>query len=202
MSRAKASSQNSENILKAALELFSKKGYNGTSIDAIAEKVGITKGAIYWHFKDKLSLYNAVDNYSSEQWDKKVTQPISKISDPKLKLESLIKNTFEFCHKNPMIFDFMMTFLEGPLVLQSRMRKKVIDSYAGERAIIAGIISDGIKQGQFKNVDPMTFATFLVGATDGILIQWSLDRSSVDLDLEASVILRVLFEGLEKGSKQ
>jgi AcrR family transcriptional regulator len=202
MSRAESSVQIRENILRAALELFSEKGYNGTSIDAIAEKVGITKGAIYWHFKDKLALYNAVDNYSSEQWDKEVTEPISEISDPKLKLESLIKNTFEFCQKNPMIFDFMMTFLEGPLVLQSRMRKKVIGSYAGEREIIAGIISDGIRQGQFKNVDPMTFATFLVGATDGILIQWSLDRSSVNLDREASVIIRVLFEGLERDSKK
>ena len=202
MSREKASTQSRENILRAALELFSKKGYNGTSIDAIAEEVEITKGAIYWHFKDKHALYNAVDNYVSEQWDKMVTQSISKISDPKLQLKSLIENTFEFCHKNPMIFDFMMTFLEGPLVLQSKMRKKVISGYADDRSIIAGIISDGIRQGQFKNVDPTTFATFLVGATDGILIQWSLDRSSVDLDLEASVILRVLFEGLEEGSKQ
>jgi AcrR family transcriptional regulator len=202
MSRARASIRNRENILRAALELFSKKGYNGTSIDAIATKVGITKGAIYWHFKDKLALYDAVDSYSSEQWDKKVTKPISKISDPKRKLKSLIENTFDFCQKNPMIFDFMMTFLEGPLALQSRMRKKVIGSYAGERAIIAGIISDGIKQRQFKNVDPMTFAAFLVGATDGILIQWSLDRSSVDLDRGASIILRVLFEGLEMDSRQ
>lgn len=199
MSPKKSNGQVREEILGAALEVFSKKGYNGTSMDEIAHKVGITKGAIYWHFKNKVDLYNAVDSYSSEQWDRIVTKPISNIDDPRAKLERLIRNTFEFCHKNPMIFDFMMTFLKGPLVLQSRMRKKVVESYAGDRSLLADIISDGIRKGQFRNIDPTSCAVFLVGAIDGILIQWSLDKSNVNLNQTSSTLLRVLLEGLEKG---
>jgi AcrR family transcriptional regulator len=187
-----------DEVLEAALEAFSKKGFKGTSLDEIAEMVGITKGAIYWHFKNKVDLYNAVDEFATKQWDSFVLEPLRGVADPKTKLEKVIKGTFEFCSANPMVFDFMMTFLEGPLVLQSKMRKKVIDSYVLDRTFMAGIISDGIKKGQFKDVEPMVCASFLVGAVDGILIQWSLDRSSIDLNRMSSVIQRVLFQGLQK----
>src|SRR4051794_35919462 len=40
-------------ILDAALKLFTSQGYSNTSIDAIAAQAGVTKGAIYHHFKTK-----------------------------------------------------------------------------------------------------------------------------------------------------
>lgn len=47
-------------ILFAALELFADNGYNGTSIANICKKANLTKGAIYWHFKDKEDLYESL----------------------------------------------------------------------------------------------------------------------------------------------
>lgn len=46
-----------DRILYAALEIFSDKGYDTSSISEICKKADITKGALYWHFKDKLDLY-------------------------------------------------------------------------------------------------------------------------------------------------
>jgi len=45
------------NILNAALELFHEKGYARTTLEQIARKAGMTRGAIYWHFKDKADLF-------------------------------------------------------------------------------------------------------------------------------------------------
>ncbi len=42
-----------ERILEAAAELFAERGYNGTSMTAIAESLGATKPFVYYHFKDK-----------------------------------------------------------------------------------------------------------------------------------------------------
>jgi len=47
-------------ILEVALEIFSKKGYENTSLEEIAQKVEITKPAIYYHFKNKNELYNQI----------------------------------------------------------------------------------------------------------------------------------------------
>ncbi len=43
-------------ILKAALDLFSKKGYDKTTFEDIAVRIKLTKGAVYWHFSSKPEL--------------------------------------------------------------------------------------------------------------------------------------------------
>ncbi len=53
-------SNKKEQIMLTAARHFSRYGYEGISLDAIAEEVGITKPAIYYHFKDKAGLYEAV----------------------------------------------------------------------------------------------------------------------------------------------
>jgi len=47
-------------ILKVAEELFSEKGFNGTSINLIAKKAGVNKALIYYHFKDKDDIINSL----------------------------------------------------------------------------------------------------------------------------------------------
>ena len=45
-----------EDILDAALDVMSEKGYSRMTFVDIAERIGLTKGAVYWHFKNKKSL--------------------------------------------------------------------------------------------------------------------------------------------------
>ncbi len=47
-------------ILSAALDLFSEKGYSRTTFVDVAERIGMTKGAVYWHFRDKPALLAAL----------------------------------------------------------------------------------------------------------------------------------------------
>jgi TetR/AcrR family transcriptional regulator, acrAB operon repressor len=47
-------------LLDAAERLFQAHGVAGTSLQAIAQAAGATRGAVYWHFKDKADLFNAM----------------------------------------------------------------------------------------------------------------------------------------------
>ncbi|ACM93427.1 transcriptional regulator, TetR Family Member [Nautilia profundicola AmH] len=49
-----------EDILKTALKLFANRGYENTSLEEVANKIGITKPAIYYYFKNKKALYNEI----------------------------------------------------------------------------------------------------------------------------------------------
>jgi len=49
-------------ILDSALDLFSEKGYGRTTLNDIAERAGFTRGAVYWHFKDKVELFIAMSD--------------------------------------------------------------------------------------------------------------------------------------------
>jgi TetR/AcrR family acrAB operon transcriptional repressor len=47
-------------ILDAAERVFSRRGVSRTSLDDVARAAGVTRGAIYWHFKDKADLFDAM----------------------------------------------------------------------------------------------------------------------------------------------
>jgi TetR/AcrR family acrAB operon transcriptional repressor len=47
-----------ENILRGALKTFSEKGLARARLEDIAKEVGVTRGAIYWHFENKLQLFS------------------------------------------------------------------------------------------------------------------------------------------------
>jgi AcrR family transcriptional regulator len=51
-----------QNILDAALAVFNRKGFVRSTLSDIAKEAGITRGAIYWHFKDKANLFQALSD--------------------------------------------------------------------------------------------------------------------------------------------
>ena len=56
-----------QEILLKALEHFSQKGYATTTLDEIAKDLNITKPAIYYHYKNKMTLYNEIFKYFFDQ---------------------------------------------------------------------------------------------------------------------------------------
>lgn len=56
-------------MLDAAEEVFSRRGYAQATFQEIAEQAGLTRGAIYWHFKDKEALLDAVLHRAPLPWD-------------------------------------------------------------------------------------------------------------------------------------
>lgn len=56
-----------ENLLESALDVMSEKPFSSVSMNEIAERIGLSKGAIYWHFKNKNDiLINLVENLCSQ----------------------------------------------------------------------------------------------------------------------------------------
>lgn len=53
-----------QQILDTAYDLFATKGWDSTNLQDIADQLGITRGPIYYYFKSKLDLFNAVVEYS------------------------------------------------------------------------------------------------------------------------------------------
>ncbi|VGO20273.1 TetR family transcriptional regulator [Pontiella sulfatireligans] len=56
-----------QRILDAALKVFSEKGYSKATFVDVASEIGLTKGAVYWHFKTKPELLAAVVAYGEEK---------------------------------------------------------------------------------------------------------------------------------------
>ena len=61
--------QTKEKILNAALSLFAENGYDGTSVEQIAELVGIKAPSLYKHFKGKEDILNALIDIAEELYE-------------------------------------------------------------------------------------------------------------------------------------
>jgi TetR/AcrR family transcriptional regulator len=97
-----------ETILKAAKDLFVAKGYEGTSISAIAKKAGIPQSLIYHYFSDKQSLWKEVKSFLLE----KIYQKEFVTIDPEGNLDQFIhiavKERFHLFLKSPEIVRMLL----------------------------------------------------------------------------------------------
>jgi TetR/AcrR family transcriptional regulator, acrAB operon repressor len=71
-----AAEETRQKIFDAALDVFSRKGYSRTTFEDIAKQIGLTKGAVYWHFKTKSDLLVALIESNIALKHKKLGDPI------------------------------------------------------------------------------------------------------------------------------
>lgn len=72
--------QTRETILMAALDMFCDKGYSRTTFDEIAKKINLTKGAVYWHFRNKPDIIKALIIEAFERNQAAINREISEIN--------------------------------------------------------------------------------------------------------------------------
>ncbi len=77
-------------ILQAAREHFARRGYAGTSMRRIAEQVGITKAALYYHFRDKASLFREATEDAVRRRRERVLARLVGIDDPCQRLRRMV----------------------------------------------------------------------------------------------------------------
>ena len=83
-----------QRILKAALDLFVEKGYERTTFEDVANRIQLTKGAVYWHFTNKPDLFAALVADMTEKHDKQLARLLT---DP-ISLDGLITHFVERAH--------------------------------------------------------------------------------------------------------
>ena len=94
-------------IMEAALQTFYEKGFSRTTFDEIARRIGLTKGAVYWHFKNKADIIAAIIKQRISQ-NKDEDSEITTIVDLKDVVVNRAKNIED--DKNAKDFLFFMIY--------------------------------------------------------------------------------------------
>lgn len=82
MKRTKAQAlQTREHLMLAALDVFHHHGVSRASLNEIAQAAGMTRGALYWHFKNKEALFEALFQHFLTTWGKN-SMPIFATAHP------------------------------------------------------------------------------------------------------------------------
>lgn len=153
-----------EEILKAAALIFQQRGYHGTTMADIAERVGLTAGSLYHHFDGgKPNLLAAVLNEGLDAVLNKIDAIMQEPLSPEVMLYKMIEAHIISVTENvaagaAMIFE-SRTILEIPGAREAFIRRR--DSF--ERCY-QQVIERGIACGAFRSVDVPVFTKALLGA--------------------------------------
>jgi AcrR family transcriptional regulator len=151
-------------ILRSAAAAFRRRGYHGASVDAIARELRMTKGNLYYYFKDKEEILYFCHDYSVKLLLALLKKVEASDSPPKEKLRTLI---VEFVH---MIIDELhgtALTLDLQALSPPRLRKIIAKRDKFDRGI-RRILQDGMDAGVFLPGDPKLLAFAILGSVNWI----------------------------------
>ena len=173
-------------ILRAAQEVFAKKGFDGTTIAEIAKRSGLPKANIYYYFGTKQGIYRAVIAALLSEWNA-AFEHIAADREPDRAIEAYVRAKLEFSRRNMSASKiFANENVRGSAFL-SPQELKSIRSITREKATV---IESWVKANKLRSVDPVHLFIMLWAAT-----QFYADFSSVVCNvLGAKRLTRAHFE--------
>ena len=175
--------------------LFNTKGYKATSISDITSLAGITKGAIYKHFKDKSDLEKACLSGMTGMVLKDLTKRIKEATDAKTKLWSIL-DYFAGYGEHPPFKGGCPLMNAAIEVDDSDPELKFVVSTIMTSIVsgIAKVVQNGIDRGQIKrSVDALEFATMMYSAIEGGVMMMKVN----DNDHHLQAVIRYMKRDIE-----
>jgi len=156
-----------EAILDATDKLLARYGYKKMTIDDLAEEVGIGKGSVYLHFtsKEEIALSHI------DRIIERLKASLHRIAERPGKADRRIKEML--VERVVFRFDSVQHYSQGLNELLSVVRPKLLERrkrYFNEEAgIIAGVITEGQRDGSFRKGDARDIAMTFLSATNSLL---------------------------------
>lgn len=152
------SSATTRQLLTAARGLFAQDGYAATSLDAICEAAGVTKGAFYHHFRNKEQLFRAVYEREQQALSSAITETYSRYTDP---WEGLFQGVREFLVGSMEPSTQRITLIDAPGALGWEVMREV---RADCRRMMFHGLSQALDKGRFSRQEIDSLTSMLHGA--------------------------------------
>ncbi len=193
----KRSDDTEKKIIQAALEIFVRKSYHGASVEEITQKVGLTKGALYSHFRGKGELLLRIIDEFRTRFIGGMIEAVEQCTGSALdKIHCLITFNSQFAVENQDLCVFL-TFLTTELHADVDFEPALKETYRQYRKAVSEIIHQGVRQGLFKKtLDPEIVALTFMAMHDGVLHQWVLNRHQIDGAVYVRTFREIFLRGL------
>lgn len=133
----KATELTRQRLLLAAMECFAEKGYHNSNIREIANKAGVTKGAVYHHFKDKKDMFISVNLWRQDYASRVLRRSLSEEEDFLAGLRNALQGLFSILHT-----DSMMRGLVREYIAMAMTDSDVNRMYSQDDTDLIGIMVD------------------------------------------------------------
>lgn len=167
--------------MAVAIDCFARLGFQGTTIERIAREAGVTKGAVYYHFRDKDDLLFAAVTDRIGGFEGRVLEAVGTEADALTRLRRVVDACFFHAtvsnHRR-----FIITLMIEALDVHPRLSAEFRRILRRMRGFLAEVIRRGQEAGSFRSdVDPDVAAATLAGGIMGAEMQYYQDPERLDL---------------------
>jgi TetR/AcrR family acrAB operon transcriptional repressor len=187
-------------IINTAEKVFHKKGVSRTSLADIADAAGVTRGAIYWHFKNKAELFEAMTERMSLPMEEMVERiggavvddPLVAVRDCALGVLKLVatdpqaRRISEICNYKVEYVDEMEQLRARHVECRGECLTKIEQGF--RRAKKMGLLA--------ASVNPRLAAVGLHALVDGLITNWVLDSAYLPLAKAAKPLIDNYVDGM------
>lgn len=185
-------------VLESAERLFVKNGFHGTTVDDIARDAGLTKGAVYFHFRDKRDVLLALLKRAEDRVLYPILNRLRSTDAPASErvveyLHSWARIALE--QRNTMFLPILMSF--EFLGTDDPIEREVSGMYDRIYATLSDVIRQGRESGELKDDGPVeAHVSVLVAMTDGMLLEWLRRSGKVNGADVTRALRRIMLGGL------
>lgn len=190
-----------ERIIASAARVFGQKGFQRASLDQVAADAGLTKGAIYWHFKSKNDLYFALLDSRFQRDTSTMRGSVAEMaaasgntSVVKL-MAAAFSSGLQQATTDP---DWPRLFVE--VMGQSRepeVRDRIAQFYEQGWEFVGRMVRDMQAAGLVRHdIDPDMMATFWFALGDGLVLAWLSQPDRIDFPALSEGILDMMWRGI------
>ncbi len=182
-------------IIEAAITVFAEKGFEGATMDDIADAVGINKATIYLYFDSKDALIQSIAEaiFARELADLRAAYDFPGTATERLiaYYEAMIADEPEVIPIMPILYEFYALGLR-----REDVRVVISDFISQSAGLLEAIIEEGIVAGEFAPTDARRAARALDALLSGMILHWVYAPEEVDIDAQLRYGVRLVFRGL------
>lgn len=178
-------------IVDTAIRTIASRGFAHTTLNDIAEEAGVSTGVITYHFRNKDDLIEESIKKLFEAPNEYVIGRVNERETYSDRLRTYIESTIRFMmdnrdHSVALIYSF------SSISSQEERQRVIARHHAKIRRFLAKILQGGQESGEFGKFDPVLLAQVIFGGLEGLLTQWVLDPSAMDLEKSARELIAMV----------
>ena len=183
-----------ESIIQAAIEVFSKKGFQAATVSEIAEKAGVADGSIYQYFKNKEDLFFSIPVEKTKEFRTQLELHLEGISGAFNKIRKFVWYFLYFFTVNPEYGRLLMLEMR---VSKSFVRTDTYDFLKQSVSSVLEIITEGQHEGVMRtDTDLYILRHLVLGTLEHIVSRWLLKDGKYDLLKYHQEVSRLIIDAL------
>jgi TetR/AcrR family fatty acid metabolism transcriptional regulator len=190
-----------EAILRAAIEVFARRGYFGAQVADIARAAGVAAGTVYLYFRSKDDLLVSIFDKTMKEAREEARAALQSIADPVERLRRIARLHLDRLGRDRNLAVVFQVELRQSTKFMERFSTSDLRDYLG---LIRETIARGQEAGGFrKTISPTLAAKMFFGALDEMATNWILSPRRYALTADADAIVDLFVNGLaEAGGRR